>query len=249
MTPFTITAHRGVCDRAPENTLPAFERAIELGADAVELDVRLTADRVPVVYHYFYLDGRTSHLGPIFNYSFAEVCEIQVFNPGGEDGCIYRISTLADVLEAIAGKTGLEIEVKGPEPESATLIGQVLRAFHRHWESMEVTSYEPLMLHGIQTCCPGLATDLLFPRSEPWMKQDVTTYTALHRSKLARARAVHLHPSQLTSEVVETVRDAGLEIHAWDVNDQPSLQQMAILGIPVICTDRFEQANRFRETL
>ena len=49
MKEFEIVAHRGVHDEFPENTLPAFERAIELGADAVELDVRLTADGVPVV--------------------------------------------------------------------------------------------------------------------------------------------------------------------------------------------------------
>lgn len=53
MTQFEIVAHRGAHDQVPENTLPAFERAIELGADAVELDVRLTADGIPVVYHLY----------------------------------------------------------------------------------------------------------------------------------------------------------------------------------------------------
>ncbi|MBN1218885.1 MAG: glycerophosphodiester phosphodiesterase [Anaerolineae bacterium] len=57
---FEIVAHRGApTEVAPENTIPAFQRAIDLGADAVELDVRLTADHVPVVYHYFYLEEAT----------------------------------------------------------------------------------------------------------------------------------------------------------------------------------------------
>jgi glycerophosphoryl diester phosphodiesterase len=51
---FELVAHRGVADGAPENTLPAFWKAIELGADAVEFDVRLTRDHEPVIYHYTY---------------------------------------------------------------------------------------------------------------------------------------------------------------------------------------------------
>mgnify|MGYP002350518234 FL=1 len=53
MKPWQIVAHRGIPDLAPENTLPAFQRALELGADAVELDVRLTADSVPVGEIFF----------------------------------------------------------------------------------------------------------------------------------------------------------------------------------------------------
>ena len=64
-TTLEVVAHRGVAEHAPENTLPAFLRALAVGADAVELDVRLTRDRVPVVYHYYYLDE--SHHAPWSN--------------------------------------------------------------------------------------------------------------------------------------------------------------------------------------
>ncbi len=70
MAYFEIVAHRGITAEEPENTLPAFQRAIELGADAIELDVRLTSDRVPVVYHYYYLHLKTSAYGAIFEYTF-----------------------------------------------------------------------------------------------------------------------------------------------------------------------------------
>jgi glycerophosphoryl diester phosphodiesterase len=55
MNHFEIVAHRGISTEAPENTMASFRKAIELGADAVELDVRLPADKIPVVYHYYYL--------------------------------------------------------------------------------------------------------------------------------------------------------------------------------------------------
>jgi glycerophosphoryl diester phosphodiesterase len=189
---FEIVAHRGVPDAAPENTLPAFQRAIDLGADVVELDVRLTADRVPAVFHYFYLDGITSLTGPIFNYTFDQLRRAPMLSHSDQDCGDVKISTLPDVLEAIGGRIGLEIEVKGPEPESSEIVGAVLGRFKHLWDTFEVTSYEPALLLDIQRSCPGLATDLLFPRSESWMKLDVvaqdTPYSQEYLSLLARSR-------------------------------------------------------------
>lgn len=68
MRPIEIVAHRGLADQFPENTIPAFEEAIEHGADAVEeLDVRLSADKIPLVYHYYYLHELKNLAGPVFN--------------------------------------------------------------------------------------------------------------------------------------------------------------------------------------
>ena len=112
MSDFEIVAHRGVPTDIPENTVPSFWRAIDLGADVIELDVRLTRDRVPIVYHYFYLDEMTSGTGPIFDYTFDQLQEIEILGNDGNpvNGC--KISTLHEVLEPIGGQVRLEIEIK-----------------------------------------------------------------------------------------------------------------------------------------
>lgn len=242
MTQLEIVAHRGVPDKAPENTIAAFERAIELGADAVELDVRLTADGVPVVYHYFYLDENTSVSGPIFNYTFEQLQEVSVWGRGSHGASSARISTLHAVLDAIGGRIGLEIEIKGPEPEAPTFVAEVLRHFKPLWDTVEVTSYyEPILLLSLQEECPGLKADLLIPRSEVWMRLDVVAYQALQRARLAQAHAVHLHPSQLSWEVVSTIRRRGIEIHAWDVNDEQALETVLELDVARVDTDHFQK--------
>lgn len=246
MKPFDIVAHRGVPDIYPENTIPAFERAIELGADAIELDVRLTSDHIPVVFHYFYLNEITSAAGTIFNYTHEQLKEIELFSHHGHGRA--KISTFAEVLDAVGERIGLEIEIKGPEPESVKIIANVLSDYKRIWNNIEVTSYEPMLLREFQKRCPKIPTDLLFPRSEAWMKLDVVTHLAIHRSRLAKVRAVHLHPSQLTSDVVSEIQKHGIQVHAWDVNDEQSLQLCADLEIPKICTDKFQQAKSFRQT-
>ena len=247
MKPFEIVAHRGIPDIHPENTIPAFERAIELGADAVELDVRLSSDHIPMVYHYFYLDVIASASGTIFDYTCEELRNIPIMGKNGTDK--YQIPTLMEVLEIISGRIGLEIEIKGPEPESASIVAEVLSDYKKLWETIEVTSYEPLLLRNFQMECPGIPTDLLFPRSEPWMKLDVVTYMAIQRTKLAGARAVHLHPTQLTSEVVDEIEKNNLEIHTWDINDEQTLKTVADLEIPKICTDNFQQIKIFSQQL
>ncbi len=150
------------------------------------------------------------------------------------------------VLESIGGKIGLEIEIKGPEPESAEIIGKILSNYKHLYNTLEVTSYEPVLLRRIQKCCPGIKTDLLFHRSEYWMRSDVIAYLAIHRARIARARAIHLHPTQLVPEVVTTIRKKGIQIHAWDVNDKKSLERVVDLDVNKICTDNFKLTFDYR---
>jgi glycerophosphoryl diester phosphodiesterase len=245
MPRFEVVAHRGVPTDVPENTMGGFRRALELGADAVEMDVRLTKDGVAVLFHNFYLDGRTNASGPVFAHTYDDLRQLELVGGKYPDG--FRIPTFREVLESFAGRLGLEIELKGPEPEAPEIVAGELQPFRHLWESMEVTSYEPALLLAVRRRCPGLATDLLQRRSEDWMRLDVVAYVAVQTGRLAAARAVHLHPTQLSPQVVSAVRAAGMEVHSWDVNDVDRLRMMAELGIPKFDTDNLRLALDFRE--
>ncbi|MBN2085215.1 MAG: glycerophosphodiester phosphodiesterase [Anaerolineales bacterium] len=249
MTHFEIVAHRGIHSEAPENTIAAFQRALEWGADAVEMDIRLTADRIPVVYHYYYLQVVTNSMGAIFDYSLEQLRGVEVICPQKPDAPAGRISTLAEILDLFGGKIGLELEIKGPEPEAPEIIGGLLNRYKPFWPTIEVTSFEPALLLAVSAVCPGLAADLLLEKSEAWEQPDVVAYQAVHRGRLAGARAVHLHTTQLSENIVAVLRRAGMEVHAWDVNDGKALEQAARLGIPRICTDRFKMAYAHRTNL
>ena len=88
-----------------------------------------------------------------------------------------------------------------------------------------------------------------YPRSEPWMGLDVVAYRAANLARLAQVRAVHLHPSQLSDEVIDYVRRSGFEIHAWDVNNERAIQKIVEYNIPRICTDHFEWAAEYRNRI
>ena len=247
MEHFEIVAHRGYHIKFPENSIASYESAITLGADAIELDVRLTADRIPIVYHYYYLDELTTIQGPVFDYELEQLHNAEFLRESNSDWSEVRIPTLQEVLEEIGGRIGLEIEIKGPEPAAPEIIANILSDFKHLWHGIEVTSYEPVFLLNIQEFCPGLSTDLLFPRNETWMRSDVVLYNAVNKARLAQARAVHLHPMQLVEDVVSSIRNEGIEVHAWDVNDVQSLEKIVELGIPRICTDFPNEALKFRD--
>ena len=78
------------------------------------------------------------------------------------------------------------------------------------------------------------------PRPEAWMWPGVVKHVAVERGKLARARAVHLHPDQLSADIAATLSAHGMEVHAWDVNDTAAVEKAGTLGITRMCTDRLE---------
>jgi hypothetical protein len=90
--------------------------------------------------------------------------------------------TFAEVASALAGQIGLEVELKGPEPERVDAVVPILAAVGPDLPSMEVTSFEPALLASMRMRCLSLWTALLCPRSEPWMGFDIVSHLAIQRA-------------------------------------------------------------------
>ena len=247
MNYFEIVAHRGIPIKVPENTIEAFTNAIDYGVDAIEFDVRLTADRIPIVYHYYYLEELTDYSGPVFNYSYKQIQDAKFIGSYKKGSQNYRIPSLEMVLEEIGGKIGLEIEIKGPEPESADVLVNILKKFKHLHKNLEITSYEPFLLRIVKKRMPNLNTDLLCPLYEKWMKSDVISYLAIQHARIARANSIHLHPTQINQKIIEEILEKGYQIHAWDVNDLEAIKKVVELKINRICTDNCLRLLEFRQ--
>jgi glycerophosphoryl diester phosphodiesterase len=233
-----LIAHRGDHTIHPENALPAFQAALDAHVYGVEFDVRLTADNVPVVFHYFTLMGTTG-TGILSDHSYAQIRLLRVLQEDGQpdDHSDYRIPTLGEVLEIFGGEMYLEIHIHPAAPEVIAVVGAMLNNHRSIWDSVEVTSYEPAILLGLQEVCRGITTNLLVPRSEDWMTPEIAARIAVEKARLARARAVHLHVSQLSPRIADFVRGNGLDIHCWDVNSLDTWNTIAALGIEQFTTD------------
>ncbi|MGB1287857.1 MAG: glycerophosphodiester phosphodiesterase [Aggregatilineales bacterium] len=227
-----IIAHRGDTTQAHENTMQAFEAAHQTGVYGVELDIRLSADHTPVVFHH--MKAHTDTLdGFISSYTSDELQSAILI---GTDTKSYKIPRLADVLDTFAGKLYLEMHLQSYSPETITETVKLLQGYRQAWDLMEITCRDTAILAGIKAGCPGLAVDFLF-RSESWMTTDIVLQIMLEKARLAQVRAVHLNPSQITAESVTFFRKHGFDVHAGGVDDATDLSYVRAHGITQVISN------------
>lgn len=243
-----IAAHRGVHYALPENSVAAFEAAIDIGADYIEFDVRLTRDGVAVVTHDLELQRSLGVPGNVFEKDLAELQRLPLV--GSPEGTPLFIPSLDEVLERFAGRIGLEIELKDPRPELPVAVAAALEPHRVEWDSIEVTAFDPaLLVHFARAITGPIGTCLLVGSTKAYMTAPMHAYTLVGQARLADVAAVHLHPSQLGPMVIDAVRTAGLALHVWDVNDAATFSKAVASGATHCDTDRPEEMLALRAAL
>ncbi len=234
-----IIAHRGASGSAPENTMAAFELALRHGADAFELDVRLTADGVPVLLHDPTLDRTTNHSGPLSATSVAQLSEIDAgarFSPDGQSypfrGRDVRVPTLRQVLQAFP-QVPILLDLKEVAVESA--VRQVL---------LEENAVERCVLASEHLAALRLFREPPFASAAAGREIAALLRTALLRlrpgavsykllSVPVRYRGIRIP----TRTFVAAARRLGCPVHVWTVNDPLLAQQLWSVGVAGIVTN------------
>ena len=121
---FAVIAHRGANRVAPENTLPAFEAAVEMGVDYVEIDLAETADGELIVIHNSTVDERTDGTGEVRGLSLEEIQSLDAGSWFGPSFAGTRIPTADEAMELLKGRTGAYLDSKGTSPEKIVALIQ-----------------------------------------------------------------------------------------------------------------------------
>jgi glycerophosphoryl diester phosphodiesterase len=221
-----IFAHRGARAAAPENTLPAFEKAVVMGADGIECDVLLSADGVPVVIHDEQVDDLTDGSGKVSSMTVDALKGLDAGSHFGEAFAGVRIPTLAETVEALPRDFWLNIELKGTQTDALPqAVAEVLRSTGRG-EPLVISSFNPHMLNAAQEAMPDIPRGFLtLPRvaHQGWDATYVQWWHPNHEG--------------LRAEDVEQAHAAGHRVNVWTVNDAADITQMTQLGVDGIITD------------
>lgn len=235
MKPYVI-AHRGASGNYPENTLLAFQQAIEVGTDWIELDVMTTSDDVVIVSHDARADRCTNGTGYIPAMTLEQVKQLDAGIRSGEAFAGERIPTLHEALDCIGNKARVCIEIKGDTTDDhlrhARFTVDVLerRGNLRH---VVISSFNPDCLRAIKTWQPLLVTSLDPDRQDG-------TYSAwqLCEKVLACGANFLLHRHEtLTPEIINECHQHGFSLWTWTVNEEATMRRAINMGVDAIMTD------------
>jgi glycerophosphoryl diester phosphodiesterase len=241
-----IIAHRGASALAPENTLAAFERALQDRADGIEFDVRLARDQMPVIIHDATLKRTAGLNASIATLSSAELATIDVgswFNRrfpsraraeySGE-----TIPTLSRVFELIAPRCRLlYVELKCEAAETIALVERVIAEVRAHEleERVVIESFSLAAVAEVKRIAPELRTAAAFERRIK--RPHISARTLLQRARACAADELALQRSLVSRRMVEAAHHCGLPIVVWTV-DHPSWAGRAnALGLRAVITN------------
>ncbi len=223
-------AHRGASALAPENTIAAFDKALELGADALELDLHLSRDGKLVVIHDDTLDRTTDGHGPVKERSLEELKRLDAGRWFGEGFAGQRIPILDEVLDRYLGKVPLALEVKSGSAFFPGIEEKVVRALRRRSAIAQtvVASFDHYALQRLKEIEPTVRTAALF------VGRPVSLSAIAGPSG---AEAMALEASFVTKTEVEACHADGLQLVVWVVNDPAKMRHFIGLGVDGIITD------------
>jgi glycerophosphoryl diester phosphodiesterase len=241
-----IVAHRGASQLAPENSLAAFELAIQKGADVIELDVHFSRDRQIVVHHDYYLGRTETGSGFIGTYSFSE---LQAFDLGIRFGGKFsgtRIPSLRDVLDLGKGRIRFEIEVRSPSLSFLKLVLEEV-AQAGVLNDVEITSpHIPLLAH-VKAIAASIRTGIFFPTFPAWMEKDLGGQHILDWLTLADAQVAHLPFALLDEGLIHRLHNQNLLVHGADLNRENEIGTAIRLEVDQFSTDTLETAVEIRD--
>lgn len=233
-----IQAHRGASGYAPENTMAAFKKAIDMKADGIELDVHLSKDGHLIVMHDEYLNRTSNGKGLIASYTLEELKKLDAGSWFEKEFKGEKIPTLHEVLEFIfKTEIFINIEIKAGYRIYPDIEEKVLACLQKYnmLDRCIISSFDHYSLVRVKELNPNVKTGLLYSASlyEPW--------------KYAKSVKVNaLHPLYLTLDkhFIEEAYAHNLDINTYTVNDEKVMRQLAAARISGIITNYPDKAKK-----
>jgi len=238
--PPAIIAHRGASGVAPENTVVAFKLAVDLKAEAVELDVKLSKDGAPIIMHDATVDRTTDGHGRVRDLTLADLKNLDA---GAKKDAKYageRVPTLAEVFEAVAAQIWINVELTNYTTRGDGLEAAVVRVIQKMNLQRRVllSSFDPFAIRNAKRIDPSLPVAQLTAQGMP---------IYLREAWLARFiphEARHPDYVQLKQRGVAHYKQRGYRVNVWTVNDPADLREFARQGADGLITDVPDAARR-----
>jgi glycerophosphoryl diester phosphodiesterase len=229
--PWLRIAHRGASGDAPEHTRPAFARAVDAGVDMIELDVQLSRDHRLVVMHDLDLARTTNGQGTVRDHTLAELQRLDAGSWFGPQFAGEPVLSLDEVIDIVATRARLNVEVKAPAADWAPLAANLIAMLRARGvlEATVISSFEMQALATVRAEASDARLGVL------WQSPDLDAAWAAAQE--LRATSIHPYWMLASPQVIETAHARGLEVLTWTVNDVAVMRTLVEHGIDGIISD------------
>ncbi|HTK85307.1 MAG TPA: glycerophosphodiester phosphodiesterase family protein [Patescibacteria group bacterium] len=229
-----ILGHRGACAYAPENTIISIKTAADMGVKWVELDVMLTRDSIPIIFHDETLDRTTNGSGNVADRDWAEIKELDAGSWFADSFAGITVPTLEEVLETLIDlDMGLNLEIKptpGREIETAEVALDMLSRVWDDHDRLMLSSFRHVSLETAMEMAPEWARGLLL-----WHDEMPPDWKGL--AEYLDVAAVNISNELASREFIEDIIDMKKLVLVYTINDPQRARQLQSFGVDAFFTD------------
>lgn len=235
-----LIAHRGANLRAPQNTLPAFQAAIENGADGVEFDVQMTKDGELVICHNFEVDETSDGKGLVVDLSFAELRSLDFGSWFSPKFAGTRIPTLRETLDLVKDMKLINIEIKRPKEGSLEVVDKTVALVHEMGlsEKVIISSFYFYVTDRVKELDPNLKVGLLYDPKDCYDNRLLKgKFIEVAKERKADAFHPYFMLTKLPPNFVKQAHENGIAVNVWGIKGSAHLENYKNSDVDSIITD------------
>ncbi len=228
-----IIGHRGCAGYAPENTIAAIHTAADMGVEWVELDVKLTKDDIPIIFHDDTLDRTTNGSGNVKDKTLAEIKELDCGNWYGESFMGIQIPTLEETIDVLLERElGLNLEIKpceGREKDTAEVALDLLSTIWDDHDRLLISSFQHVSLEAAADIAEDWHRGLILPAEFPDNWVELANYL--------QVSTINVNASHVKQSQIDSIMDMEKQILAYTVNQPDQARLLQSWGVDGFFSD------------
>ena len=240
-----LFAHRGASGEAPENTLAAFQRAVDAGVEYIELDVHASEDGQIMVIHDATIERTTNGLGAVNNYSLAALQQLDAgyrFSPDGGQSLPFRASdVIIPSLQEVLGsfpQVKFTVEIKQSDPPVEEQVIAVINDCGKAADVIIASEHDAVLARA-RTLAPDIPTNFGYNEVADFIQRVATNQLEGYQPP---GQALQIPPTYqniplVTEQTLAAAHQIGVEIHVWTINEPPEMSRLLDLGVDGVMSD------------
>ena len=231
-----VLAHRGANKVAPQNTIPAFQKAIQFNADGIETDVHLSKDGEVVICHNYTVDETSNGTGFVDEMTLDQLKGLDFGSYFSGDFSGVTLPTLTELLDVVKNMKLINIEIKAPRYKN-DLVKKVVEAINKYniVQNTIVSCFNPECVHQVKELDANVKTALLYENDE--LGNEIMSFGVAKYCKQLNVDAAHPHRKLITHKDVLELHNLGIAVNPWTVNFEEDILRLSDWGCDALISD------------